>query len=75
MLRIVLPVVAATPSASWLLRGAIAAIQVVSVSAADIHIAIKIVVIVYGDFIVAAPTAAPTPASAPKRPHSYADAE
>jgi hypothetical protein len=77
MLRIVFPaaISAASASATWLLRWAVSASNVVAVATADIRIAIEIVVVIDVDVIVAAPAAAPTPAAAPERPHHHANAK
>lgn len=55
------------------LRWAIAA-YVVAVPAADIRVAIEVIVVVYVN-VVSTPSATPSPTSAPKSAHHYSNSE
>ena len=70
MLRIVLPGVAAASQRVHAVSAAIAASDVCVVK-----VAVKVIVVVNVDGVVAAPSASITPTSAPHRAHRHADAE
>src|SRR6516162_454396 len=63
MLRIVLPGVPTAIS------------RIDAVAPLDVGVAIEIVIVVYGDVVVAAPPAAPTPAPGPHSSHGHSNAE
>src|SRR5580704_12648233 len=61
MLRVVLPVIAPSTAAGWLVRGAVASVYVVAVAPIYVAIAVEIVIVVDRNVVIAAPTAAPSP--------------
>ena len=82
MLSVVLPIVAARSASAISVRVdavsavyAVAAVYVVAVSAVDIGVAVVIIVVVDGDVVVAAPTAAIAPATSPCRSHGQSHTE
>lgn len=75
MLRIVLPVIAPSTAASWLVRGAVTVVNVVAVAAVDIAVAVEIVIVVDRYVVVAAPTAAPAPTSVNGCSNHHSDAK
>ena len=84
MLWVVLPVGLAeiSSTARGQLRGTISATDIVAISAADVvaiaptdvAVAVEIEIVVDID-VVAAPSAPPSPSTAPERPHHHADAK
>src|SRR5262249_28662568 len=49
--------------------------RVNAVAPLDVGVAIEVVIVVYGDVVVAAPPAAPTPATGPHSSHGHSNAE
>ena len=76
MLRVVLPIVAASSASAISVRiDAIAAVYVIAVSSVDIGVAVEIIIVVDGDVVVAAPAAAIPPTSSPCRSHGQSHTE
>ncbi len=74
MLRVMLPLVSASPTtaitlASLAIIHTVAAVYIVPVAAVYIAVAVEIIIIVDGDVVVAAPTAAISPTPAPRSSH------
>jgi hypothetical protein len=75
MLRIVLPVIAPSAAASWLVRRAITVVYVVAVAAVYVAVAVEIVIVVNRDVVVATPAAAPAPTSVNGGSNHHSDAK